>query len=162
MFLDSALTNVGILAHETASCQEVRVRNVGAALALLGSGVRHCHDFMYIGRISYFNLREFDPEVFPYEREDLVFEIALNVSSLSHKMENNPENIEKIIHALEALHRKKKLTIDSREALRKRFKERVDFESDLLKMREKINEIKIVFSEPSIKRSFLKLLGEKR
>ena len=98
----------------------------------------------------------------PYEREDLVFEIALNVSSLSHKMENNPENIEKIIQAIETLHKKKKIPIDTEEVLRRRFKERVGFETDLIKIREKINEIRIVFSEPTIRRSFLKLLGEKK
>ena len=98
----------------------------------------------------------------PYEREDLVFEIASHVPSLSYRTENTPESIEKIIQALVTLHRKKNISIDKEEVLQERFRERVDFESDLIKVREEINEIKIVFPSPSLRRSFLKFLGEKK
>lgn len=95
----------------------------------------------------------------PFEREDLLYQIASSKKKLSYTISSTPENVERLISNLIAFHKKEKVTIEDKTILERKIAEKIMFDSELLKVREQRGEIQIVFETPLLRNSFKKLMG---
>ena len=95
-----------------------------------------------------------------FEKEELVYEIILRSKKLYYSVPSTPENIEKLVDTLIALHKKEQILIDDKMLLTRKFGESVAFDSELVKIREHLGEIQILFEDKLHRSTFIKLWDE--
>lgn len=92
-----------------------------------------------------------------FDREELIYAIASTSKKLSFTIAVSGENIEKLIDTLLALHKKEGIVIDEKMLLTRKFGESIAFDSELMKMKEHLGIIQMLFEDMTIKTAFVKL-----
>jgi len=92
-----------------------------------------------------------------YDREEIVFVIASKSSKLFYSVPSSSENIEKLVDVVIDLHKKEKITVDDKMLLTRKFSEAVSFDSEIMKMREYMGEVQILFEDKLRRNEFIKI-----
>ena len=92
-----------------------------------------------------------------FDKEELTFAIATQSKKLFFSLPNTAENIENLVSCLIALHKKEGASIDDEMLLTRKFTENVAFDSELMKIKESLGEIQLLFEDEELRAAFLKL-----
>jgi len=95
----------------------------------------------------------------PYDKDKLLFDIGFMNKKLYLEFIESPENVVKIIETILELHKAQMTKVDDRLTLEKKLSESLNFDSELMKMRDYLGEIQILFENKVLRDSFSKLMG---